>query len=208
MAAQPVGQQGNNARGVRPQPERPKFDPIPMTYTELYPKLVQLGSLVPMDIPPMQPPYPRWYNENARCDYHSGNREHSTEDCTALKRRVHDLIKAGALAFNDDDVPDVNRNPLPDHQRPKINAIGSDPELQIKKDAKVVRMPMKTMYEALSKAKMLDEEQEENEDGEGQYYQYHRRPVGHSIQDCQDFLDRVQGLMDKGRIEFCKEVKG
>ena len=79
-----------------------------MTYTELYPKLVQCGSLVPMDIPPMQPPYPRWYNENVRCDYHSGNRGHSTEDCIALKRRVHDLIKAGALAFDDEDIPNVN----------------------------------------------------------------------------------------------------
>ena len=86
-----------------------------MTYTELYPKLVQLDFLVPMDIPPMQPPYLRWYNENARCDYHSGNRGHSTEDCTALKRKVHDLIKVGALAFDDEDVPDVNKNPLPDH---------------------------------------------------------------------------------------------
>ena len=31
--------------------------------------------------------------------------------------------------------------------------------------------------------------------------------MGHSIQDCQDFLDLVQGLMDEGRMEFCKEVK-
>ena len=128
----------------------------------------------------MQPSYPKWYNENARCDYHSGNRGHSTEDCTALKRRVHDLIKAGALAFDDDDVPDVNRNPLPDHQRSKINAIGSDPELQIEKDVRAVRMPMGIMYEALFKAEMLNEEQEkkeenenENENGEGQYCQYH-----------------------------------
>ena len=181
-----------------------------MTYTELYPKLVQLGSLVPMDIPPMQPPYPRWYNENARCDYHSGNRGHSTEDCTALKRRVHDLIKVGALAFDDDDVFDVNRNPLPDHQRSKINAIGSDPELQIEKDARAVHMPMRTVYEALFKTEMLDKAQKEkeNEDGERQYCQYHRRPAGHSIQDCQDFLDVVQRLMDEGRIEFCKKVKG
>ena len=76
---------------------------------------------------------------------------------------VHDLIKVGALAFDDDDVLDVNRNPLPDHQRPKINAIGSDPELQIEKDARAIRMPMKIVYEALFKAKMLDEEQEKKE---------------------------------------------
>ena len=100
-----------------------------MTYIELYPKLVQLDSLIPMNIPPMQPSYPRWYNENTCCDYHFGNRGHSTEDCTALKRKVHDLIKVEALEFDDEDVPDVNRNPLPDHQRSKINAIGSDPKL-------------------------------------------------------------------------------
>ena len=141
----------------------------------------------------MQPPYPRWYNENARCDYHSGNRGHSTEDCTALKRRVHDLIKVGALAFDDNDVLDVNRNPLPDHQRSKINAIGSDPKLQIEKDAKAVCMPMRTVYEALFKTEMLEEKQEkkENEDGDGQYCQYHQKSVGHFIQDCQDFLGLV-----------------
>ena len=90
----------------------------------------------------MQPSYPRCYNENASCDYHSGNKRHSTEDCTALKRRIYDLIKAEALAFDDEDIPDVNRNPLPDHQRPKINAIESDPELLIEKDIKVVYMPI------------------------------------------------------------------
>ena len=82
------------------------------------------------------------------------------EDFTALKRRVHDLIKAGALTFNDDDVFDVNRNPLPDHQRSKINAIGCNPKLQIEKDDRAVHMPMGTVYEALFKAEMLDEKQE------------------------------------------------
>ena len=83
-----------------------------MTYTELYPKLVQSGLLSPVNIPLLQPPYPRWYNENVHCDYHSGNRRHSTENYTALKRRVQDLIKKGELTFEDEDISDVNRNPL------------------------------------------------------------------------------------------------
>ena len=82
-----------------------------------------------MDIPPLQPPYLRWYNENARCNYHSGNRGHSIEDRTSLKQRVHDLIKVRALTFKDEDVPNVNGNPLLDHQRPKINAMESSLEL-------------------------------------------------------------------------------
>ena len=72
-------------------------------------------------------------------------------------------------------------------------------------------MPMETMYEVLLKADMLGEEQEkkeENEDEEGQYCQYHKRPVGHSIQDCQEFLGMVHEMMNKGKREFYKEVEG
>ena len=64
-------------------------------------------------------------------------------------------------------------------------------------------MPMETVHKALLKVDTLDEEQEkkeEHENGERQYYQYHKRLVGHSIQDCQDFLGLVQELMDGGRI--------
>ena len=55
-------------------------------------------------------------------------------------------------------------------------------------------MPMRTVYKALFKAEMLNEEQEkkeESENGEGQYCQYHQKSVGHFIQDCQDFLGLV-----------------
>ena len=100
---------------------------------------------------------------------------------------VHDLIKVGALAFNDEDIPDVNKNPLPNHQRSKINVVDSDPELQIEKDVKFVCMPMRTVYEALLKASMLEEEQEKKEekaDREGQHCLYHKRSVGNSIQNC------------------------
>ena len=71
-------------------------------------------------------------------------------------------------------------------------------------------MPMKIVYEILLKADMLGEEQEkkeENEDGEGQYCQYHKRFVGHSIQDYREFLGLVQEMMNEGKIEFCKEVE-
>ena len=134
----------------------------------------------------MQSPYPRWYNKNARCDYHSDNRGHSTEDCTGLKRKVHDLIKVGALAFDDKDVPDVNRNPLPDHQRSKINAIGSDSELQIEKDVRAVRMPMEIVHKVLLKAEMLDEEQEEREENE-----YGERQLSVSPEACGPLHSRL-----------------
>ena len=35
---------------------------------------------------------------------------------------------------------------------------------------------------------------------------YHKRSVGHSIQDCQHFLELVQEMMDEGVMKFCKET--
>ena len=32
--------------------------------------------------------------------------------------------------------------------------------------------------------------------------------MGHLIQDCQEFLDLVQKMMNEGKIEFCKEIEG
>ena len=111
--------------------------------------------LVPVSIPPIRPPYSRWYNENASCDYHSSNRGHSLEDCTALKWRVNKFIKKGELMFEDEDISNVNGNPLPNHGGPKVNAVESSQDLQVKKDVKDVFMPMRLVYEALVKAGRL-----------------------------------------------------
>ena len=138
-------------RGARPQQKRFKPDPIPMTYTKLYPKLVQGGLLSSVDILPLQPPYPRWYNENVHCDYHSSNRGHSTKNCTTLKRRVQDLIKRGELIFEDEDIPNVNGNPLLNHGGPKVNVVENSQKMQVKRNVRDVRMPMKLLHEVLVK---------------------------------------------------------
>ena len=50
---------------------------------------------------PLKPPFPRWYNSHTRCDYHGGNPGHSTENYTALKYKVQDLINLGKLKFEE-----------------------------------------------------------------------------------------------------------
>ena len=57
VTSQPMGQSNNNVREEIPQQEKFKPDPIPITYIKLYPKLVRVGLLSPVDIPPLQPPY-------------------------------------------------------------------------------------------------------------------------------------------------------
>ena len=71
---------------------------------------------------------------------------------------VHDLIKARALTFEDEDIPNVNENPLLDHQRSKINTVKSSLELQVERDVEVVCMPTKIVHKSLLKAGMLNGE--------------------------------------------------
>ena len=65
--------------------------------------------------PPLQPPFPKWYNSNAHCDYHLGVAGHTIENCITLKYKVRDLIKKDELSFEIIDEPNVNANPLPNH---------------------------------------------------------------------------------------------
>ena len=72
-----------------------------ITYTELFVKLVKMGHIKSVQLAPLRPPFPRQYNAHARCDYHAENPGHSTENCTALKYKVRDLINDGKLKFED-----------------------------------------------------------------------------------------------------------
>ena len=65
------------------------------------------------------------------------------ENCIALKRRVPNFIKRGELTFEDEDISNVNESPLPNHEGPKVNAVKSSQEMQLKKNVKDVRMPRK-----------------------------------------------------------------
>ena len=54
-------------------------------------------------IPPIKPPFSKWYNPNVRCDSHAGKPRHSTEDCNSFKQKVHALIKMGLINFESPD---------------------------------------------------------------------------------------------------------
>ena len=99
-----------------------------MSYTELLPQLIQGQLILLVLVDPLTPSYPYWYDPNASCNYHYGIKGHSTENCTALKRRVQALVKAGYLDFNFNKGigPNITSNLLPNHPRPKINALTED----------------------------------------------------------------------------------
>ncbi|XP_016743023.2 uncharacterized protein [Gossypium hirsutum] len=82
------GQPKNEQRPTRSNPEKPQFTLIPVSYGELYLKLLEKQLISPHYMAPLKPPYPKWYDPNASCMYHAGNQGHSTENFLAFKRRV------------------------------------------------------------------------------------------------------------------------
>ena len=101
------------------------MEPISVSYTKLLPRLIQSQLVARVPLTPMEPPYPRWYDANASCDYHYGIKGHSTKNCLALKNQVQALKNVGYVNFGYDKVGGSNvvSNPLPNHFGPKINVV-------------------------------------------------------------------------------------
>ena len=81
-------------------------------------------SIEPVQFTPLRPPFPKWYNAHTRCDYHSGNSGHPTENCTSLKSKVQELINDGKLTFKDLDGPAEVKDP----SRTKVEILRQEKE--------------------------------------------------------------------------------
>ncbi|KAL4021671.1 hypothetical protein IC575_020477 [Cucumis melo] len=172
-----------------------------MTYIELLRQLIQNRQLALIPMIPIRPPYPKWFDSNARCDYHAGGVGHSTENCLALKRKVQSLINAGWLSFKKSgEKPNVNENPLSDHENPKVNVVDSLVE-KCKSEVHEIVMPMEALFEGLFEAGYVSHEyldpniRYEGYD-ESRHCIFHQGVAGHVVQQCQKFRSKVQQLMD------------
>ena len=112
----------NNARSPPPKND---FSPIPTAYSELWPSLLENHLVVAIPGKVLQPPYPKWYNSDAKCAYHSGAPGHNIDSCLPFKYTVQHLINAGWLSFQEEG-PNVKTNPLASHGGASINAIKKD----------------------------------------------------------------------------------
>ncbi|GKV26011.1 hypothetical protein SLEP1_g35373 [Rubroshorea leprosula] len=112
------------ASGINhPQQERARrhFDKLPLSYTEVFRQLVAAGLVILVPMMPVKPPFPTWYNPQARREHHSGSVRHHLENYLALRHRVQDLIDAKELQIaSEPEVVGSNiaKNPLPTHDGP------------------------------------------------------------------------------------------
>ena len=91
-----------NQEGIE---KKKRLDPIPVTYTELLPKLLARQLVALSCVLPLKPPFPKSYNPNVHCDYHFRNLGHSTEDCLSFKQQVQTLIETGKINFKSSHQP-------------------------------------------------------------------------------------------------------
>lgn len=90
------------------------FDPIPITYTELYPMLIQKNWVQTRNPPAIPKKLPWWYKQETSCAFHQGAPGHDLNNCMALKIEVQKLMRAGILTF-EGTRPNVDMNLLPNH---------------------------------------------------------------------------------------------
>ncbi|XP_017640134.1 uncharacterized protein LOC108481524 [Gossypium arboreum] len=190
-----VGQQGSQRQESGTRHERMQFIPISVTYRELYQSLYDAHAIAPFHLKPLQPPYPKWYDANARCEYHARILGHSIENCTGFKKAVERLIKMGVVKF--DSIPNT-KNPLPNHDNQGVNAIGEASERRMKENVAEVKMPMKVIWEEMMKRGMIDSGKEREETGN--YSEFHGEE-GHETQNCEEFRALVQGFIDNKELQ-------
>ncbi|XP_040967144.1 uncharacterized protein [Gossypium hirsutum] len=202
MVSQPrattVGQQGSQKQGsdTRQNSKKVSFTPISVTYRELYQSLFNAHVIAPFHLKPLQPPHPKWYHANAKCEYHARILGYLIENCTGFKKAVERLIKMGVVKF---DNTLSTENPLPNHGDQGVNAIGEIGMRRIKEDVAEVKMPMKVIWEEMMKEEIIISE--EGNKGARDYCEFHAEE-GHEIQECDEFKALVQSLMDNKELEF------
>ncbi|KAI5394634.1 hypothetical protein KIW84_061319 [Lathyrus oleraceus] len=116
----------NNYHQQNFERKKVSFDPIPMSYTELYPSLVLKNLIQPRNPPHIPKPLPWWYKPELRCAFHQGAPEHDIENYYPLKYEVQKLMKSGMVSF-EDRAPNIKANPLPAHGNSSANMVDGCP---------------------------------------------------------------------------------
>ncbi|KAI5429331.1 hypothetical protein KIW84_034080 [Lathyrus oleraceus] len=102
-----------------------QFDRPPIPYALLLRKLKDLGMVQLRTLAPLEPDQrPTNYDENAKCEFHSGASGHNLESCRAFKHAVQDLVDSKAINFAL--MSDVNANPILMHDPMGVNVMSKD----------------------------------------------------------------------------------
>src|ERR1044072_9340290 len=120
-----------------------------MTYTELYPALVE-RNLVQTRSPPPVPEKLLWsYKADVSCPFHQGAPGHDLEHCIALKAEVQRLVRSNLISFKNTN-PNVQANPLPSHSGHTVNLILRNTDRYLVTDVNLIRGNLVQLHDTYS----------------------------------------------------------
>ncbi|XP_017644209.1 uncharacterized protein LOC108484826 [Gossypium arboreum] len=197
----------NEQRPTRSNPEKPQFTLIPVSYGELYPKLLEKQLISSHYMAPLKPQYLKWYDPNASCMYHAGNQGHSTENCLAFKRRVQGLIDAGILRF--DGARNTARNPLPNHTEGNVSVVTKEDRRHAKSCVSEIKTPLRKIWEVMFEKGPFCHPNRIFKEGntKSQCFCDFHGIEGHDIQSCEGFRKLLQDMMDNKEVEIFNKMK-
>ncbi|XP_019413566.1 PREDICTED: uncharacterized protein LOC109325580 [Lupinus angustifolius] len=185
----------NQTQNRNPERRGPQFDPIPIPYVELYSHLLRERMISPIIGTVPESPG-TWFNPNVTCEYHSGVIGHCIEHCRALKRKVQSLINAKQLHFKPI-VPDIDRNPLPNHGNQGVNAVEETHGSTFVWEADEVKTPMRVIFEEMCKHGMVERMVEDEDSASCELH----GKVGHTLEECPEFKLLLQKMLDMRFID-------
>ncbi|KAI5382711.1 hypothetical protein KIW84_070219 [Lathyrus oleraceus] len=169
-----------------------QFDRPPVTYAFLFKKLQDLGLVQTRTLAPLRPDQrPASYDENAKCEFHSGAPGHNIKNCKDFKHTVQDLVDSKAINFAPS--PNVNANPMPAHGQRGVNAISEENRVGLS-DVDQLRTPLVEVKELLLK------------NGVHPGCEDDCAECTNSVNRCELLRKTVQGLMDNGDIVIEKKA--
>jgi hypothetical protein len=123
-----------------------------VTYTLLFKRLRDLGLVQPRILVPVElHRRPANYDENARCEFHSGAPGHNIEGCRAFKHAVQDMVDSKAIDFAP--TPNVDADPVPMHGPVGVNMVSKDKRKMEVTDANQLKTPMAVVQRHLMKSR-------------------------------------------------------
>ena len=139
------------------------------------------------------PPYPKWYNPDAKCVYHSGAPRHNIDSCIPFKYKVQHLINSGWLSFQEEG-PNVKTNPLASHGGASVNTIEEDGPSRAKRLGEVATSRC-FIYQSLQVACMVS-----SGGGERDECLFHLGE-SHDMETYPAVEELLQRLMDCGQLD-------
>ncbi|KAL5162536.1 hypothetical protein HKD37_07G019639 [Glycine soja] len=164
-----------------------------MAYSELWPSLLENHLVVAIPGRVFQPPYPKWYDPGAKCEYHSGAPGHNIDSCRPFKYKVQHLISVGWLSFQEEG-PNVKTNPLASHGKASVSAIQEGGPSRARRLGEVATS-RRFIYQSLQAACMVSHGR-----GERDECLFHLGE-SHDMETCPAVEELLQRLMDCGQLE-------